>query len=60
MTHQNLVQFVTTLTLNLRYQSHHYHLPINPLNVPEMVKEDTAMHQEYLVQSAKAQDTGAL
>ena len=48
MTHQNLVQFVTTLTLNLRYQSHHYCLPINPLNLPKMVKEDTAIHQQTL------------
>ena len=53
MTHQNLVQFLTTLTLILMYQSHHYHLAINPLNLPEMVKEDTAVHQKhYLVQSA--------
>ena len=40
MTHQNLLQSVrhgmTTLTLTLKYQSHHYHFPIN---LPEMVKE---------------------
>ena len=40
MTHQNLLQSVrhgmTTLTLTLKYQSHHYHFPIN---LPELVKE---------------------
>ena len=42
MTHQNLCHPVRhqtpTLTLTLKYPSHHYHLPMNSQNLPECKK----------------------
>ena len=44
MTHQNLWHPIRhemmALTLNLTYLSHHHHHPMNPRNLPKMVKVD--------------------
>ena len=54
MTHQNLSQSVrhgmTTLTLTLKYQSHHYHFR---MNLPKMVKG--VWKEGYMIPNPKNQ-----